>query len=157
MNRRLIGQPTRKMVISNNTQRNSLDVPAYIRNHEAVLEFFGRWPSFHDANVVAYQLAADAITLTLHTWLMTNELDAKGYFVLANHGLVSFRFDGLHDVQMEAFRSENILFGLNFSQCSPPASFRVELDSVMDMSGAFSARSGEVVSVTPCTEDGRAV
>ena len=134
-----------------------MDVPAYIRNHEAVLECFGRWPSFHDANVVAYQLSDDVITLTLHTWLLTNELDAKGYFVLTNHGLVSFRFDGLHDVQMETFRSQNILFGLQFSRCPPPASFRVELDSVMDMSGAFSARSGEVVFVTPCTEDGIAV
>ena len=134
-----------------------MEVPQYIRNHEAVLEFFGRWPSFHDANVVAYQLAADAITLTLHTWLMTNELDAKGYFVLTNHGLVSFRFGGLHDLQMEAFRSENILLGLEFSRCSPPASFRVELNSVMDMSGAFSARTGEVVSVTPCTEDGKPI
>jgi hypothetical protein len=95
--------------------------------------------------------------VTLHTWLMTNELDAKSYFVLTNHGLVSFRFDGLHDVQMEAFRAENILVGLELSRCSLPASFRVELDSVMDMSGAFSARSGEVVSVAPCSEDGKVI
>jgi hypothetical protein len=133
-----------------------MDVPTYIRNHEAVVSFFGHWPSFHDANVPAYEAGADSISVTLHTWLMTDEVDANGYFVLRNHALVSFRFGSLQDVQMDAFRSGNILFGLEISPCSDPASFHVELDSVMDMSGSFSACSGEVVSVIPCTSDGKA-
>jgi len=134
-----------------------MDVPAYIRNHQAVVDFFDRWPSFHDANVVAYELGTepDSISLTLHTWLMTDEVDAKGYFVLRNHALVAFRFGGLHDVQMDAFRSDNILFGMEISPRSDSPSFHVELDSVMDMSGSFSAHSGEVVSVVPCKPDGK--
>ena len=32
-----------------------MDVPTYILNHKAVVEFFGRWPSFHDAEVPAYE------------------------------------------------------------------------------------------------------
>src|SRR4051794_10377391 len=133
-----------------------MDVPRYIRNHEVVVRFFGCWPSFHDANVPAYEAGADSISFTLHTWLMTDQVDAAGYFVLRNHALVSFRFSSLHDVQMAAFTSGNILFGLEISPCSNPASFHVELDSVMDTSGSFSARSGEIVSVIPCTSDGRA-
>ena len=135
-----------------------MDIPAFIRNHEAVVNFFGHWPSFHDANVLAYESVAGAasISLTLHTWLITDQVDAKGYFVLRNRALVSFRLGGLHDVQMDTFRSGNILFGLEVSPCSDPASFHVELDSVMDMTGSFSARSGEVVSVIPCTSDGKA-
>ena len=132
-----------------------MDVPTYIRNHEAVVDYFDCWPSFHDANVVAYELGSDSISLTLHTWLMTDELDPKGYFVLRNHALVEFRFGSLHDLQMDTFGPGNILSGLEMSQ-SNPASFHVELGSVMDMSGSFSARSGEVVSVIPCTSDGRA-
>ena len=134
-----------------------MDVPTYIRNHEAVVGFFGRWPSFHDANVLAYEPGAgtESISLTLHTWIMTDQVDAKGYFVLRNHALVSFCFGSIHDVQMDTFRSGNILFGLEISPCADPASFHVELDSVMDMSGLFSARSGEVVSVLPCTSDGK--
>ena len=133
-----------------------MDAPAYIQNHETVVSFFGRWPSFHDANVLAYEAGADSISLTLHTWLMTDQVDAMGYFVLRNHALVSFRFASLHDAKMDSFRSGNILFGLEISPCSVPASFHVKLDSVMDMSGSFSARSGEVVSVIPCTSDGKA-
>lgn len=132
-------------------------VPEYIQNHKTVLSFFGRWPSFHDANVIAYELTDDSISFTLHTWLMTDEVNDKGYYVLTNHALVAFRFDGLHDVEMDRFGSNNILFGLEFSRTSPPATFHVELDSVMDMSGAFSARSGQVLSVAACNEDGVAV
>src|SRR5438105_3547995 len=124
-----------------------MDVPTRILNHEAVVDFFGAWPSFHDANVPTYDADADSIKLTLHTWQITDQVDAKGYFVLKNHALVSFRFSGLHDVQMDAFKSGNILSSLEISPCSAPASFHVELDSVMDMSGSFSARSGEIVSV----------
>ena len=134
-----------------------MDVPTCIRNHEAVVSFFGRWLSFHDANVLAYEMGSEpeSLSLILHTWLMTNEVDAKGFFVSRNHALVSFRFSSLYEVKMDAFRSGNILFGLEISQSSDAVSFHIELDSVMDMSGSFSARSGEVVSVIPCTSDGK--
>ncbi len=134
-----------------------MKVPAYIRNHESVVSFFERWPSFHDANVLVCEVAADSIRITLHTWLMTGQLDGKGYFVLRNHALVTFHFDGVHTVQMGAFEAGNILFGLEISPCSDSASFHVELDSVIDKSGSFSAQSGEVISVIPCTRDGKAL
>ena len=119
------------------------------------MSFFGRWLSFHDAEVLTYDSAEDSISLTLHAWLMTDEMDAEGYFVLQNHALVSFRFDGLQEVRMDAFRSGNILFGIEITSCADSALFQVDLNSVMDMSGSFSARSGEIVSVIPCTSDGR--
>lgn len=133
-----------------------MEIPTYIRNHEAVLEFFGRWPVFHDANVFDYRLDFDSasLELTLHAWLMTDQVDAKGYFILRNHALVAFRFSGLHDVCMEEFQLDNILYSLEISPCAEAGSFRVELESVMDRSGSFSARHGEVVSVVPCAPDG---
>ncbi|AVP95701.1 hypothetical protein C7S18_00165 [Ahniella affigens] len=131
-----------------------MNVPTQIQNYEAVVDFFGSWPSFHDANVVAYDADVDSIKLTLHTWRITNQVDANGYLVLRHHALVSFRFSGLHDVQMDAFNSRNILSSLEISPCSDRGSCRVELDSVMDLSGSFSAKSGEIVSVIPCDSDG---
>jgi len=58
---------------------------------------------------------------------------------------------------MDSFKSGNILFGLKIFRCSDPDWFHVELESVMDMSGSFSARTGEIVSVIPCTSDGKAI
>jgi len=134
-----------------------MDVPTYILNHKAVIDFYGRWPSFHDANVLAYaapESETGSLSFTVHTWLTTDKADANGYLVLQNHALVSFRFDGIHDAKMNSFASGNILYGIEFFRGSDLSSFRVELDSVMDMSGSFSARSGEVVSIIPCTSDG---
>ena len=112
-----------------------MDTPAYILNHKAVVDFYGYWPSFHDAKVPAYVAPTEEsqfLTLTLHTWEMTDKVDAKGFFVLRKHALVSFRFDGVHHSEMEAFNSGNILFGMEFLPGND--SFSVVLNSVMDMS-----------------------
>src|SRR5436190_20023207 len=103
-----------------------MDVPTYILNHKAVVDFFEGWPSFHDAKVPTYDgpgTHADWLSFTLHTWIMTNEVDAKGLFVLRNHALVSFRFDGIHDVKMDDFASNNILFGLELFPSSDGSLF----------------------------------
>jgi hypothetical protein len=134
-----------------------MDVPTYILNHQAVVDLYGRWPMFHDAkvsNYVAPTQESQSLAITVHTWQMTDKVDAKGYFVLEKHALVSFRFDAIFDVEMVAFDADNILFGIELFPSSDSSSFRVVLDSVMDKSGSFSARRGEVVSVIPCTSDG---
>lgn len=137
-----------------------MDIPKYISNHKAVVELYGRWPKFHDAKVSVYVVPtqeSQSLALTLHTWEMTNKVDAKGYFILEKHALVSFRFDSVFDIEMSAFDADNILFGMEFSLSSDSSSIRVILDSVMDKSGSFSARRGEVVSVIPCAPDGREI
>ena len=137
-----------------------MEAPTFIRNHQALLDHFSYWPSFHDANVISYTgPTADrqTVDLVLHTWEMTSEVDTKGYYVLQKHALVTFRFAGVHAVSLERFDSGNILFGLNITRATDADSFHVELDSVMDMSGDFSATAGEVVSVAPCTSEGKAI
>lgn len=137
-----------------------MDIPAYILNHQSVVDLYGRWPSFHDANVLEYtapDAKSQSLGFTLHTWQMTNEVDAKGFYVLRKHALVSFRFQQIYDVSMEKFRSGNILFEMQLISDAASSSFRVELNSVMDMSGSFSARSGEVISVIPCTSSGKVI
>jgi hypothetical protein len=132
-----------------------MDNPAYISNYKAVTNFYGFWPSFHDANVIEYKISLEAIDLTLHTWQMTREVDSKGHFILKKHSLVKFRFKGISDAKMDAFSANNILYELNLVPEKDLSSFTVELESVMDMSGSFSSRAGEV-SITPCESDGSA-
>ena len=124
------------------------------------MSFYGYWPSFHDANVSEYRtpsLDDPSLGFTLHTWEMTKEVDAKGYFILHKHALVKFHFDGLTDVQMDAFGTGNILFGMNLIKANQAADFSVELNSIMAMPGSFNARNGVVVSVIPCTPDGEPI
>lgn len=131
--------------------------PDYLENYSAVTDFYGYWPSFHDAQVPGYReptIEDPSLGLTLHTWRMTDRVDTKGYFILEDHSLVSFEFHGIHDADLGSFQSGNILFGLNFLRSEDSLSFRVELDSVMDMSGAFSATSGQIVLIIPANSDG---
>ncbi len=137
-----------------------MEAPTFISNYQTLLDHFGYWPSFHDANVIFYAgPTADrpTVDLVLHTWEMTSEVDAKGYYVLRKHALVTFRFAGVHDASLERFDSGNILFGMEITRAGNTDSFHVELDSVMDMSGDFSATSGEVLSVVQCTSDAKAI
>ena len=137
-----------------------MEVPTFIRNHQALFDFFGYWPSFHDADVLACtgpSAERQTVDLTLHTWEMTSEVDAKGYFVLQKHVLVTFHFCDVHDATLERFGLDNILFGMNITRDGDASSFHVGLDSVMDKSGSFAARSGEIVSVVPCTSEGKAI
>jgi hypothetical protein len=134
-----------------------MEVPTFIRNYQAVIDHFGYWPSFHDANVMSYTGPApgrDTVDLVVHTWEMTPEVDSKGYYVLRKHVLITFRFTGVHHASLDDFDSGNILFGMAITRPESDVSIRVELDSVMDMSGAFSAESAEIVSVVPATASG---
>lgn len=137
-----------------------MEAPTFLRNYQALFDHFGYWPSFHDANVMSYTgPTADrrTIELALHTWEMTSKVDAEGYYILQKHVLVTFGFAGVHDASLERFDSGNILFGIDIRRASDADSIHVELDSVMDMSGDFAATSGEIVSVIPCTSDGKAI
>jgi hypothetical protein len=136
-----------------------ISTPTYLTNHQAVVDAFGYWPSFHDASVLEFevgQLAADRIDLTLHVWEMTRELEEKGHFKLIKHHRVHFAFHGVFDEDLEQFVPENILDALIFSPASDfenTGSFRVFLDSAIgcEMCGAFSATAGEVLEVIPCS------
>ena len=132
-----------------------IEVPRYIRNHEAVVSAFGYWPSFHDAPILAFKRTTDRITLALHAWEMTSQVDASGYFVRQKHHIVRFTFCGITQVDLAQFIPENILFALLFSPSSvfeATGQFTVDLDSAMggDLCGSFAATSGEVMAVLPC-------
>jgi len=131
------------------------DTPTHIQNHHALTEWFGYWPSFHDAYVRGYQPPTGndpTRQVTLHTWEMTSALDTKGYFILRKHVLVTLRFTGIHAASLDAFSEDptnNILAAVEFSPPDEQGTFRVTLDSVMSKDATFSATAGEVVSVVP--------
>lgn len=138
------------------------EVPRYLHNHEAVVSAFGYWPSFHDPPVLAFEQTADSVTLALHAWDMTSQVDAEGFFILQKHHRVHFIFRDVTEADVAAFISPNILSDLGFSplaEFEAAGWFTVVLDSAMggDLCGSFSARSGEVAAVIPCDEHGQPV
>ena len=77
--------------------------PGVVIGHiDAIVQRFGRWPSFHDAEVVRVVLDRAGIVLELQikVALMLAETDAAGYFKLENPTLVTFRFSGVDELEM---------------------------------------------------------
>ena len=76
-----------------------MSVPVNIGEIEGAAEleeWFGYWPSFHDAEIVSLHLnRRGSSSLRVHTWEMTKEIDDKGYYVLAKHIVVEFVFEAV--------------------------------------------------------------
>jgi Immunity protein 50 len=75
------------------------EIAAMIVGSEKLTSIFGRWPSFHDAEVheihfwrrhvdtEAKVYNFPVLTVKIHLWLTTNEVNERGYYVLTNHTL----------------------------------------------------------------------
>jgi Immunity protein 50 len=99
-------------------------------------EWFGYWPSFHDAEIVGLHLnREESSSLRVHTWEMTKEIDDKGYYVLAKHILVEFIFEAVSGLSLNGFNDQNVIFGLAIEKTD--SGFRVTLDDCYGLAGSI--------------------
>ena len=136
-------------------------IETLIGGSEKLTDIFGYWPSFHDAEVLELHLwrgyvepkkdifIFPVLTLKVHVWEMTSEVDSNGYFVLRHHTLVTLRFREIEDLRIEAFNHQNAIFGLTIvqrvreSNVSPY--FSVELKRAFGIDSTFKCLGIEVV------------
>ena len=120
------------------------DIAALIVGSEKLTSIFGGSPSFHDAEVHEIQLERGHIdtdnrvykfprlTAKLHLWLITNDVDQKGYYVLTKHTLATIRFYDVDNLKLEGFNHQNAIFGLGIEQKTrdegPSPYFAVDFD-----------------------------
>lgn len=101
-------------------------------------EWFGYWPSFHDAEVLGLHLnRKGSSSLRVHTWEMTKEIDEKGYYVLAKHAVVEFIFDAVSGLSLNGFNHQNVIFALAIEKTD--SGFRVTLDDCYGLAGSIEA------------------
>lgn len=73
-------------------------------------DWFGYWPSFHDAEVLRLDLNRSGSSfLAIHTWEMTREIDKQGYYVHAKDVTVDFILDGISDLHLDGFSHQNVV------------------------------------------------
>ena len=103
-------------------------------------EWFGYWPSFHDAEIVGLHLnRKGSSSLRVHTWEMTKEIDEKGYYLLAKHVVVEFIFEAVSGLSLNGFNHQNVIFGLAIEKTD--AGFRVTLDDCYGLAGSIEAEN----------------
>jgi hypothetical protein len=137
-----------------------------IANAERLTRIFGYWPSFHDAEVVEFNLSRGGkgaeldefgcpiVTAKLYVFEMTSKVSSGGRFVLRHHTLVTLRFEGVDNLELENINHQNALNGLSFEPMSLTEGgsrrLAVTFDSAYGLDAYFTCLSAEVVEAEPC-------
>ena len=139
----------------------SVDPATIVGRSHLLTSRFGRWPSFHDAEIIEFSLNRGSLHLnergpvlpfasvTIHHWRLTSDVDAKGYFVLDLHTVSTLRFHGISDLKIGNFNQQNVIFSLKIEneKRHPEDSFpiKVEFESSFGMEALIRCISVEVV------------
>jgi hypothetical protein len=98
-----------------------------VQDAEKLLRIFGRWPSFHDAEVIGIALdrtgrEGPVLEARIHVFEMTSELDDRGYYVLQKHTLATLGFTEVLLQEFSGFNHQNVLSDLEISGVDPSQS-----------------------------------
>jgi hypothetical protein len=135
------------------------DLFAALPGGAKVIEWFGFVPSFHDASLGNLEIAMGVVIVRLKAFRMTNEVDAKGYFVLDRHALVDFHFSEVSGIYLvgdaqssiASLRVRRITSDLTgWETCGGPRAgdIQVSFDTNVGLYGSIFARS-LTLSLTP--------
>lgn len=128
-------------------------------NAEKLIERFGRWPSFHDAEVLHVEMGrgpphapdSTSLLITVHVWEMATEYsDTIHYeFVHKNDTVVAFRFQDIAELALDGFNLQNVIDDLVVVSdgASEKYPVKVEIESIFGLGGSFRCVRAEVVSV----------
>jgi hypothetical protein len=102
-------------------------------------DWFGYWPTFHDAEIVSLHLnRRSPSSMLIHTWEMTNKVDERGFYVMEKHAVVEFIFEDISELELGGFSHQNVIFGLNLDR--KDAGFLLRLDPCYGLAGTIEAK-----------------
>jgi hypothetical protein len=109
----------------------------------ALIERFGLWPSFHDAEVVSLRLnRSGASTLTVHLFRMTSQLNERGHYVCDLHTLVTFSFGEILGMNLMHFNNQNVLSGLAIEKIED--GFQLTLHPCYGLAGTIQTKATSI-------------
>lgn len=134
---------------------------AGIQNQQVLIDIFGEYPSFHDAEVISILLnrtgeVSPSLTVEIHLWQMTNEIDEKGYYILRNSTIVVFRFGRILLESLSGFNHQNVLWDLVIDEINSEEKenegccYQVSMPSSYGCEAVFKCQTITVVSAVPC-------
>jgi len=147
------------------------EIAPLIIGSEKLTSIFDEWPSFHDAEVHELHFVQGhidtedqvyefpSLTIKLHLWLMTSDVDQKGYLVLTKHTLTTMKFYDVNNFKMEGFNHQNAIFGLGIEQKArdeggPTPYFAVDFEPSFGIGATFICSRIEIVDAVPCNVEG---
>jgi hypothetical protein len=92
--------------------------PGVVRHARLLVDAFGYWPTFHDAEVhrVEFDRTGPAgrpcATFVIHVFDQADEVDKDGYLHRRVSVLVRLRFEDVEDLRLEDFGIQNVIDSL---------------------------------------------
>jgi hypothetical protein len=92
-----------------------------ISNSAIVIDHFGHWPSFHDAEVISIRFKrtwnkdTSSAEITVYAFEMTDKLKGK-YFEQIKHCLIDIEFIGINNNEIDGFNHQNAVQGISFGR-----------------------------------------
>jgi len=139
-------------------------IESAIEGSEKLVSRFGYWPTFHDAEVVHFNLwrgnigsnpegdwTEPELLSKIHVWEMTNEVDDKGYLVHRHNTLVTLRFSGIDQFTMDGFNHQNAIMGLSIAPSDDMSGrYQVIFAPAFGIGAEFTCSSISIVEAIPC-------
>lgn len=93
------------------------DVAKNLPGADALIAWFGRWPSFHDAEILSLELNRHGPSRArLHTWVRSPEIDAQGSYKTDKHCTIAFLLEEISELEVNGFNSQNVISSLEISK-----------------------------------------
>ena len=128
-----------------------------IINSEALVDIFGEWPSFHDAEIYAVRLDSGQRTdrvprleLDIHLFEAGGRRpDGRTDWV--KHTLATLEFEGVEEVELLDFGHQNVIFEFDLKDIDVAGERMIEVDlpGSNGLSASFRCRSVTVLAAVP--------
>lgn len=128
---------------------------------ERVVNHFGYWPTFHDAEVLSLTLDRDAqvgktgptLTILLHGFEISSKITPAGHYKTIKHCVVTFAFYDVYLEQFEHFNHQNAIMGLTLTDITADGLEHFRLAAAIEgangLTCSFQCRYGQVLDLTP--------
>jgi hypothetical protein len=104
---------------------------------ESVVDWFGKWPSFHDAEIMTLHIDRERrpSSMRIRAFTLSDRTDASGRFIRERDALVVFEFTGIRAVRIEGEDADvqNVISSLLVEQVND--GYRLVLGPCYGMAG----------------------
>jgi Immunity protein 50 len=122
------------------------DIGVSLRGSDAVMQWFGGWPSFHDAEIISLNLARTGQSV----------LRVYPYYP-GKPATVDFIFEEITDVELADFSGQNVIFSLGIEEVidqTKEKAIRVTLSPCYGLAGRIDAKRLRVELLPGKSPDG---
>ena len=82
---------------------------------QAVAEWFGRWPSFHDDEILSVHINRSGTSaMRLHVRTLKDQPDERGFYVVDREAVIRFELTGIKWLMLQGENRQNVIDGLAF-------------------------------------------